>query len=343
MENKTPLLSVIVPVYNVAPYLPECLDSIVGQSYSNLEIILVDDGSKDESGLICDSYALKDNRIIVVHKENGGLVSARKAGIKRATGAYVTYVDSDDKIDINMFEFLMNKVIQDDLDVAISGFYIWTENKIRVQKHGINPGVYISPEQVTQLMGSTICKKDYFSFGILPSLWGKLFKKELLLSHQLDVSDGIKLGEDAACTYPCLLSSKRIGYFDNPLYYYRQRPNSMTHVKPLDEIMDILELMKHMQIKFQGDCIIDRQRQLYFCYLLDDYISGAVKRGVRYSQLHKYIEQIKKSGLLVEVNNINSLERTSSRCKRVINLLNNTNHLSFWKLKSFIFYEKVKG
>lgn len=105
--SEKPLISVVVPVYNVAKYLKKSIESIVNQTYTNLEIILVDDGSKDESGEICEDYSLKDSRIIVIHKPNGGLSDARNAGIKQAKGEYITFVDSDDTIDYDMIEFCM--------------------------------------------------------------------------------------------------------------------------------------------------------------------------------------------------------------------------------------------
>ena len=122
MEKKQIKISIIVPVYNVADYIRECLDSLVNQTYQNIEIILVDDGSTDLSGQICDEYAKKDRRIIVFHKTNGGLVSARKAGIRIATGEYVTYVDSDDWININAYEELVKIVIEYHPDIIAYDF-----------------------------------------------------------------------------------------------------------------------------------------------------------------------------------------------------------------------------
>ena len=107
--NKEPLLSVVVPVYNVEPYLERCIQSILNQTYKNLEVILVDDGSTDKSGSVCDEYVLQDDRVKVIHKKNGGLVSARKAGAAIATGSYITAVDSDDWIESNMFEEMMKQ------------------------------------------------------------------------------------------------------------------------------------------------------------------------------------------------------------------------------------------
>ena len=117
--NEKPLISVVVPVYNVAKYLKKSIESIVNQTYTNLEIILVDDGSKDESGDICEDYSLKDSRIIVIHKPNGGLSDARNAGIKQAKGEYITFVDSDDTIDYDMIEFLYDLILKFNTKMSI--------------------------------------------------------------------------------------------------------------------------------------------------------------------------------------------------------------------------------
>ena len=130
MENdlSRPLLSVIVPVYRVETYLPKCLDSLVGQTYADLEIILVDDGSPDRSGAICDEYAARDSRIVVIHQENRGASQARNAGLDRATGEFVAFVDSDDYLDFSMYENLMKAVVEYDADIVISDFFVILES-----------------------------------------------------------------------------------------------------------------------------------------------------------------------------------------------------------------------
>ena len=109
-KNEAPLISVIVPVYNVEKYLAKCIDSIIAQTYTNLEILLVDDGATDSSGAICDEYAQKESRIRVIHKENGGLSDARNRGIAEARGEYLGFIDSDDYIDVDMYELLYNLI-----------------------------------------------------------------------------------------------------------------------------------------------------------------------------------------------------------------------------------------
>lgn len=120
---KEDLISIIVPVYKVENYLSKCLDSMICQTYKNIEIILVDDGSPDNSGKICDDYAKKDSRIKVIHKENGGLSDARNAGLKIATGKYIGFVDSDDYISVEMYEKLYNQAKKEDADIACCNYY----------------------------------------------------------------------------------------------------------------------------------------------------------------------------------------------------------------------------
>ena len=118
MNKNEPLISIIVPVYNVEKYLSKCIDSIINQTYKNIEIILIDDGSTDSSGAICDKYALVDSRIHVLHIENSGVSNARNVGLNHATGDYIGFVDSDDYIEPNMYELLLEELIADDVDVV---------------------------------------------------------------------------------------------------------------------------------------------------------------------------------------------------------------------------------
>ena len=128
--KKNNLISIIVPIYNVEKYLKKCIDSIINQTYKNLEIILVDDGSPDNCGKICDEYAKKDNRIKVIHKENGGVSSARNVGVENATGEYIGFVDSDDYIEKDMYEVLINNLKKENADISIISNYEVYKNKI---------------------------------------------------------------------------------------------------------------------------------------------------------------------------------------------------------------------
>ena len=136
------MISIIVPIYNIAEYLPQCIESLLHQSFSDLEIILVDDGSTDGSFAICEHYRSQDRRIVVIHKKNGGLVSARKVGIKVARGQYIAYVDGDDWIEPDMYEQMYQKLIQENVDVVMCGRYEDTGRTRKAVFHGIDEGRY---------------------------------------------------------------------------------------------------------------------------------------------------------------------------------------------------------
>lgn len=225
MDNQ-PLISVIVPIYMIERYLGICIESIINQTYMNLEIILVDDGSKDRCPEICDLYKQKDKRIKVIHKQNGGLVSARKAGLMESTGEYISYVDGDDWIGYGFIESLFMAMSSSNADMVCAG---QTRDLFEQSAHFINLiplGIYEN-EKLEKLWNSMISYGTYYSPGITTYVWNKLFKRNILLSSQLAVDDRITIGEDAAVTYPALLQCKQVAVIDNVSYHYRQREDSM--------------------------------------------------------------------------------------------------------------------
>lgn len=221
------MISIIVPIYNIAEYLPQCIDSILGQSFTDIEVVLVDDGSMDGSAAICEEYRQKDSRVMVVHKENGGLVSARKAGIKAAHGQYIAYVDGDDWIEPDMYERMYRKMAEQDVDVVMCGRYEDTGNASREVFHGISEGRYGKRELMRDVYPRMIAGEAFFEWGIFPGLWDKLFRRECLERFQMEVDERIAMGEDAACTYPCLLNARSIYIMHECLYHYRQTVSSM--------------------------------------------------------------------------------------------------------------------
>lgn len=221
------MLSIIVPVYNVYDYLEKCLESIVCQTFQNIEIVLIDDGSTDGSSDICDKYAAEDTRIKVVHKKNEGLVHARKEGMSIATGDYIAYVDGDDWIEPSMIERLYEIVIEQNVDIAMCGRYEDTGEKHRPVYHGIPEGRYNKQALIEKVYPNMIVNDAFFEWGIFPSVWDKLFKRECLEKYQMAVDERLTMGEDAACTYPALLNADSIYVLHECLYHYRQSVDSM--------------------------------------------------------------------------------------------------------------------
>lgn len=225
-DMNKPIISVIVPIYMIDKYLGICIESILNQTYRNLEIILVDDGSKDRCSEICDLYASKDKRIKVIHKENGGLVSARKAGVQAATGNYIGFVDGDDWVGPGFYQSLYNAISQNDCDVAIAGFSRDLFNQTK-SIYNFVPSGYYEGETLKHVFKEMISYGEFYHHGISTYHWNKLFKRDVIFKHQLEISDDVSIGEDAVVVYATLLDCKRICITDNCAYHYRQREDSM--------------------------------------------------------------------------------------------------------------------
>lgn len=252
-------ISVIVPIYNIDRYLGICIESIINQTYKNLEIILVDDGSPDRCPEICDLYAKKDDRIKVIHKQNGGLVSARKTGILAATGSYVGYVDGDDWIGPGFFETLYATIATSESDVVCAGFSRDLFHKSVQFVNAYPAGIY-KGKRLIALQENMLSYGDFYRPGITTYVWNKLFKRELLYKFQMHVDDRITIGEDAAVTYPLLMKCKSVYISDCVAYHYRQREDSMlkkndTFVAEQKKLRYLYEYMKCFAKNYDGNLI----------------------------------------------------------------------------------------
>ncbi len=229
-----PKLSIIVPVYNVGRFLEICVESILAQTFTDFELILVDDGSTDGSGVICDRFAELDNRIKVIHKENGGVVSARKTGLKTARGIYAGYVDGDDRIEKTMYQEMISYMDKYGCDLVMCDVEHNTSSKplSTGSTHlGLKGGFYDRTRLETEIFPNMLYAGEFYKFGVYPVIWNKLYWRDKLIKFQLDVYDGINVGEDAACVYPYILSSDSMYFMENrSLYHYRHSQNQMTAV-----------------------------------------------------------------------------------------------------------------
>lgn len=221
------LISIIVPVYNIDKYLEKCIESIIHQTYKNIEIILVDDGSTDGSALICDKYAKKDKRIVVIHKENAGLVSARKCGLDHARGDYVMNVDGDDWIDGNMCETLLAKALETGSDVIDVTFSSIDPNGA-IKRYAYEENFYqLSEENRILLLGYWL--KNAINIKIHSTLFSKLFKKEIFEQIYSSVPDNMSYGEDMIAFINLLSVARSIYVTGQSLYFYRIRESSVSH------------------------------------------------------------------------------------------------------------------
>ena len=207
-------MSVIVPVYNVDRYLGRCIKSIMQQSYRNLEIILVDDGSTDNSGTICDTFKETDDRIIVIHKENGGLSDARNAGIKMFTGEYVTFIDSDDYVSPDMISLMLTVLKQSSCQIVQCEFVRGKDDTYKFTGNG-KYKVYNK-------------RNAFENRDVHVCVWGKLYEKSLIKGRYFPIG---KINEDEYYTYKCVYESNRTAIMPDALYYYFQRSNSIMHKK----------------------------------------------------------------------------------------------------------------
>lgn len=222
-------ISVIVPVYNVAPFLDQCISSILRQTYTNLEIILVDDGSTDKSGKMCDKIALSDSRIKVIHKLNGGLSDARNAGLAIASGQYIGFVDSDDWISKDMYEKLYKHLYKTQSDISACGVEMfWPDNVTKPLT-----SKYDKILENKEAMEAIICERE-----LKQPVWYKLYKSELIKECLFEKG---KYHEDVFWSYQVIAKAKRICVFSELLYHYRQRNNSIMGNEYSIKRLDIME------------------------------------------------------------------------------------------------------
>lgn len=227
-KDKLPLFSIIIPIYNTEKYLEQCIESVIKQSYSQLEIILVNDGSTDNSLEICYKYKRLDKRIILINKKNGGLVSARKAGIQKASGDYIGYVDSDDWIDKEMYMQMYNKGVFYGVDmVCVGNTRDFVDGSSVIENLSLSDGIYKENEFKTMVLPNVIREDKFFEWGVSLTVWRYLFKRDLLYHNQMQVNEKIIMGEDVACCFPCYLEAQSLAIVDKSLYHYRQLPTSM--------------------------------------------------------------------------------------------------------------------
>lgn len=215
-SENIPEISIIVPVYNVEKYIRRCINSILDQTFKSFELILVDDGSHDDSGLICDEYKRRDNRIQVIHKENGGLSDARNSGIEAIRGRYVTFIDSDDWVSKNYLSVLYELLNEKSAEISICNFLRTSNEFLSYTNSKISVYEYSSNEALTNI---------FTDFGEqMVVSWGKLYKAELFKEIRFPLG---KIHEDEFITYKILYKANRIIFTTEQLLYYWQRPDSI--------------------------------------------------------------------------------------------------------------------
>lgn len=235
-------VSIIVAIYNIKEYLQKCIDSIIAQTYRELEIILVDDGSTDGCATICDDYARKDSRIIVLHKKNAGLVSARKAGIERASGDYVLQVDGDDWLEDTLIEKLVLETDEESIDMICTGHYIQYGDNSSLIINKMSAGIYENTDLVSDVLFTGV----FYEFGINPYVWTKFVRTTLAKKAINDVDNAVAIGEDVVFMLSILNYVRKVKIAETAGIHYVQRSSSMLRKESRDEEIRCKALMKNL-------------------------------------------------------------------------------------------------
>lgn len=271
-----PKISIIIPVYNTEQYLCKCLDSVRNQTFRDIEIICVDDGSTDKSSVILEEYARKDSRIRVLHKKNEGLVAARKSGIREAAGIYAGYVDSDDWIESDMYEYLYQTALTTGVDLVTCGYFL-EGNYTTIHLDNIEEGLY--PEaRMACLRDNTIYRLESKETGIRGGLWCKIFKTELLKRVQSSVPDEISIAEDKVCLLKYILECSSVYVLKKPLYHWCMRENSMSHESKNSYLSKVQSVYDYLTILYEHPNFSQLMRCQAEIYLIELLFLGINKR-----------------------------------------------------------------
>lgn len=223
--NQKPLFSIIVPVYKTEQYLDQCVQSVLKQTYTDFELILVDDGSPDRCPEICDTYAEKDRRVRVIHKPNGGNVSARKAGLEAAEGRYIVHLDSDDYLAESLLSAAAKTIVENDADAVLFGYVQFSDTEQVQHLQGVPAGVYRGAAM--EVIRSNLILGSDCSVSIYGALWSMIIRRELLIPWAQTVPQTIYRGEDMAASAPAIAACSCVAVLDLCGYFYRTTPGSI--------------------------------------------------------------------------------------------------------------------
>lgn len=307
--------SIIIPIYKVEKYLKKCIESVINQSFKNFEVILVDDGSPDLCPSICDEYQKKDQRIRVIHKENGGLVSARNTGLKNAVGKYICYVDGDDWIS----EDFLKTLEQDAISIYSPDMVIFDAKKVFDDREviihsGGSDGYYnksrLEEEVYPYMMYD--CRKSFCHGLIFPTAWNKIYNREFLLEHYCR-DERIKMGEDNAFVFECLYFADSVCFVNKSLYYYNQlNETSFIHRYDADRFKNNEFLCEYIENRLKGkNAVLDNQINAFRAYWCMMAVFQEIKCGKHILESARHIKkEIEEMHTVVNIN-LKSLPRTA--------------------------------
>ena len=298
-------LSIVVPVYNVEKYIRDCIESLLIQTMKDIEIILVDDGSTDKSGIICDEYQKKDSRIITIHKNNEGVSYARKAGIKKASSEYICFLDSDDYCDKSFCETMYNKIISEEADIVECDYIRFFEKTFRNKNLYLTPMVLNRNDFIEKIVKNTIVNGN-----VAVVLWNKIYKRTFIEQYVKDY--GENLLEDYIFNMQYYQGVHKYAYINNPLVYYRQREGSITSFVDNNVFNKLLEVQK-LKENIMNNLNINNAEYLqlsynwFYKYIKSAVINMMVKQDESAFDFKEYIYNIINDDEFYRiVNNINS-------------------------------------
>jgi glycosyltransferase involved in cell wall biosynthesis len=262
MSEEKPAISIIVPVYNVEKYLHQCVDSILAQTFKDFELILVDDGSPDNCPGICDQYAARDNRICVIHKQNGGLISAWKAGFKMCNGQYVGFVDSDDWVDIKMYEQMYNAILTNNADIVQCDIIREPSKSVIGVCRTDKTYIFDETEIIKHLLPRMLTYWETDGLVFANSRCNKLIKRDLVATNIEYCDDRISYGEDLNLMLPVVLDCKKAVCIPGCYYHYRFNPNSIFGTSYKDDywqqslmlVERIKNIAEHKKVRIDDLC-----------------------------------------------------------------------------------------
>ncbi|MBR4559004.1 MAG: glycosyltransferase [Fibrobacter sp.] len=269
-----PKISIVIPVYNSARYLRECLDSILSQSFSDWEVVAVDDGSSDESPAILDDYAARDARFKVIHKVNGGVSAARNDGLDVASGEYVLFVDSDDWLSDNALQVLYEATSDCTVDVAIADHWLWKENGSESLHHFFAKEFSTDSADVIRDVLRMVLYKGYSPYPspscsyMFSALWSKLIRRKLLVENGIRFSSALKLYEDGLVALQVFQSAKSVSYRQEPVYHYRVLNNSLCHINEQKLVTDCANIVREVESFIQANGCEDALRDAFMARVL---------------------------------------------------------------------------
>lgn len=274
MNKEKPLISVIVPVYKVEQYLHRCVDSILAQTYTNLEIILIDDGSPDRSGEICDEYAAKDSRIRVIHQENAGVSAARNAGLDVCSGEYIAFVDSDDYILPEMYEKMLAVQLEHQVDICVCQWqYEYEDGRRGIDPNKIDSNLY---GKKTSIEFAEWSYRAHYEAFVVCAVWNKLYKRCIFD----EVRFYGKRAEDERVHTEILSRNYSVTIISEFLYIYCRNVDSITHKDFDSNSLLLLDILKERAKLFQNNRFIYENTQIRYCELYISYYYQAQKNGI---------------------------------------------------------------